>query len=323
MNWKNSCILGLALLLIVACGDDDEEIGEVIPPRLLSEVAVENDEEIRTFLSTHFYNYEEFANPPADFDYNIVINTISGDNASKTPLIDQVLERKVIVSSSEFLLDSEESVEHTYYYLEARKGEGVKPTAADSTFVNYEGSLLSGAVFDNIATGTWWDNASFQFPGLGSQRGFRGVGEGVTNTAGGITIIDNPNGTFDVEGFGVGMIIFPSGLGTFNGSRGAIPAYSPLIFKYQVLTTIQNTDHDNDGIPSVSEDFDKDGLFYNDNADVDSEVPNGRFPDYLDPDDDNDGILTIDEIELDADGNFVGFLDTDDDDIPDHLDSDS
>ncbi|AZQ58628.1 hypothetical protein EJ994_07355 [Maribacter sp. MJ134] len=323
MNWKNSYILGLALLLVIACRDDDEEIGELVPPRSLSEVAVENDEEIRAFLSTHFYNYEEFANPPANFDYNIVIDTISGDNASKTPLINQIIERKVTVFSSDFGLDAEEEVEHTYYYLEAREGEGFQPTTADSTFVNYEGVLLSGEVFDNVSTGTWWDNPSFQFPGLGSQRAFRGVGEGVTNTAGGNNIIDNPDGTFDVEGFGVGMIIFPSGLGTFNGARGAIPAYSPLIFKYQVLTTVQDTDHDNDGIPSLLEDFNKDGLFYNDNADAELEAINGRFPDYLDADDDNDGIPTIEEIELDDDGNFVGFLFSDDDDIPDHLDSDS
>ena len=40
-------------------------------------------------------------------------------------------------------------------------------------------------------------------------------------------------------------------------------------------------------------------------------------------DDDQDGIPTIEEIELDADGNFVGFLDTDGDGTPDHLDNDN
>ena len=47
------------------------------------------------------------------------------------------------------------------------------------------------------------------------------------------------------------------------------------------------------------------------------------FPNHNDTDDDQDGILTIDEIELDADGNFVGFKDSDGDGVHDHLDSDS
>ncbi|MFS4467571.1 FKBP-type peptidyl-prolyl cis-trans isomerase [Maribacter sp. 2210JD10-5] len=323
MKLKNSAVIAFLAILIISCKNDDEGPDiEVVPPRVLSEVAAEDDAEIREYLETHFYNYEEFASPPADFDFNIVIDTISGDNSSKIPLINQIIEKKVIVSSSEFLLEGEENVEHTYYYLEAKGGVGAKPTIADSTFVKYEGTLLNGDVFDNISTGVWWDNPSFQFPGPGNQRAFRGVGEGVTNTAGGNNIIDNPDGTFEVEGFGVGMIVFPSALGTFNGLRNPIPAYSPLIFKYQVLTSTENTDHDNDGIPSLFEDSDEDGLLYNDNADFESEPINGRFPNYLDADDDNDGIPTREEINLDENGNFLSFRFTNGGDVPDHLNSD-
>ena len=58
-----------------------------------------------------------------------------------------------------------------------------------------------------------------------------------------------------------------------------------------------------------------------DNTDADLEQI--FLPNHGDVDDDNDGILTIDEIELDADGNFVAFKDTDGDGISDHLDNDN
>ncbi|MGC1514515.1 MAG: hypothetical protein WA810_02980, partial [Maribacter sp.] len=69
-------------------------------------------------------------------------------------------------------------------------------------------------------------------------------------------------------------------------------------------------------VPSILEDLNGDGNLFNDNTDgVDG-------PNYLDADDDNDFIPTIDEINRDAEGNFVSFRDTDGDGIPDHLDND-
>ena len=83
-----------------------------------------------------------------------------------------------------------------------------------------------------------------------------------------------------------------------------------------------NTDFDGDGIPSILEDLNNDGDLNNDNTDDASEPANVFFPNHNDPDDDNDGILTRDEINLDANGNFVSFKDIDGDGIPDHLDND-
>ncbi len=318
---KKLKLFSLVILSITAfsCGDDDGILdGESAPLRSLTEVAAENDTEIREFLETHFYNYEDFIEPvDPTFDFKIKIDTISGDNSGKTPLINQVEEKKVKVSAFEFLVEGEEDIEHSYYFLSARQGTGGLPTIADSTFVRYQGSFLDGEVFDENSTGTWWDNPSFQFPNLGTMKAFRGVGEGVTNIASGSTIIDNPDGTFGVEGYGVGMIIIPSGLGTFNGVRRTIGAYSPLIFKIDVLWKILDTDHDNDGIPSIEEDLEPDGVLVNDNTDGD------LSPNYLDTDDDDDGISTRDEIS-DDDGNIIiPYPDCDNDGIPDYLDTDS
>ena len=66
---------------LFSCASDDDLDPILVPPRSLTEVESENDEEIRDFLQTHFYNYEEFENPPMDFDFKIVFDTIAGDNS--------------------------------------------------------------------------------------------------------------------------------------------------------------------------------------------------------------------------------------------------
>lgn len=313
-------VLSFALLLASCEGDDGLDF-EVVPPLLLADVIIEDEAEIVEYLQTHFYNYEEFANPPANFDFRIVLDTIAGDNADRTPLINQVESRTVTISSSDFLLDDEEEdIPHTYYILSAREGLGANPTFADSTFVRFQGQLLDGQIFDEVTTIAAFDLATFQQPGFGGTRAFRGVGEGIQQIRAGNEIIDNPDGTFEIPGSGIGMVIFPSGLGTFNGIRSPIPQYAPLIFTFEVLATT-NADHDGDGIPSFMEDVDGDGLVFNDNTDSGTETF-GIFPNYLDPDDDNDGISTSEEIIINADGTIT-FPDSDGDGTPDYLDNDT
>lgn len=336
MKRNQLIVLSLLVIGIWSCGNDDDGLldAESVPPRSLTEVEIENDAEIITFLQSHFYNYEEFENPLADFDFEIIVDSISGDNAGKIPLIEQVQSATVTISSSDFFLDSDETdIVHTYYFLVAREGVGESPTFADSTFVNFKGTLLDGTIFDAVQSeGTWFDIPSFNFAGDGSLRAFRGVGEVLSNFRPGGEIIDNPDGTFEVEDHGVGMVIFPSGLGSFNGFRGEIPQYSPLIFFIDMFVT-EEADHDNDGIPSFLEDIDGDGNVVNDREDE-----NG-FPNYLNPDDDGDGTLTIDEdlepdtdltVDRDQDGDPTNDIgdgnplndDTDGDGIPNYLDPD-
>ncbi|PIF00597.1 MAG: peptidylprolyl isomerase [Maribacter sp.] len=282
---KNSIIVLLVVFLAWSCKKDDDDGGNApvkVAIRPLDEVAAENDAEIRRYLETHFYNYTDFENPPSDFDFKIKLDTIDGENIDKTPLIEQVESKTVNVSSNEFLLDTDEKdIPHKYYYLVVREnGEGEKsfPTIADSTFLRYEGRLLDGKVFDAVnAGGTWFDLPTFQFPGKAGNRAFRGVGEGMVNFKPGGGIIEHDDGTYTVEDYGIGMIILPSGLGTFNGRRGIISPYSPLIFTIDLLVVIE-TDHDGDGIPSIDEDSNKDGILYNDDTDGDD------IPDYLDAD---------------------------------------
>ena len=322
MKMKNVLILVLCIATVWSCNNDDDEGNIIIvPPQSLTETAAEDDAKIREFLQTHFYNYEEFDSPPADFDYKIKLDTIAGDNANKKPLIDSVKVKEIKVSSDRFSgLDEEGDVIHKLYYLVPRQGAGENPTVADSTYVRYEGSLLNGDVFDGSSNQhpVWFDLASIQGSGA------RGFTEGASFIKAGGDIIINQDGTFAVEDYGVGLVIFPSGLGYYNNAQASIPSYSPLIFTIDVFA-VNDTDHDNDGILSINEDLNGDGYLYNDNTDEDTESSIGQgtlFPNFFDADDDGDGIGTIDEIDIDEEGN-VTFRDTDGDGINDHLDSDS
>lgn len=118
----------------------------------------------------------------------------------------------------------------------------------------------------------------------------------------------------------------PSGLAYFNNPPlgSGIDLYDPLIFQVGVGLYEENTDYDNDGIPSIMEDLNNDGVLSNDNTDLEQERTSGFsfLPNHLDTDDDQDGTPTRDEIIIDAEGN-ISFPDTDGDGTPDYLDRDN
>ncbi|WP_423998569.1 FKBP-type peptidyl-prolyl cis-trans isomerase [Maribacter sp. IgM3_T14_3] len=320
MKLKNAYLLIAGLLIISSCKNDDDAIGEVVPPRLLSEVTVEDDAEIIEFLKTHFYNKEDFDTPPEGFDFKIKFDTIAGVNSTQPSLFDSPnLITQTISVNSESLgrADDNETIDQKLYTLVVRQGVVAgKPTIGDNVILRYEGSFLDGSLFDA---------SSNQPIPLNLSGVVRGFGNGMKNFQTGNGPIENGDGTISYEGYGIGAIFMPSGLGYFDSSSasGSIPTYSPLIFKIDAFGYEVDTDFDEDGIPSILEDLNNDGNLNNDNTNEESEANSFIYvANYSDPDDDGDGILTIDEIELDAEGNFIGFLDTDGDGIPDHLDND-
>lgn len=305
-----------AFLMIWSCKKDDDTSIVVVPPKDQEEVKPIDDSSIKAYLNTHFYNYEEFQNPPADFDFRIQIDTIAGDNANKTSLLTMMKSKTVPVPANRFGTDAEGMVEQTYYYLIAREGIGKPITVADSAYVRYEGMLLNGKSFDaSLKTPIWFDLAGIQGSGA------RGFAEGASHLRTGGTPIVHEDGTFTVEDYGVGLVIFPSALGYYNDtSNSRIPSYSPLIFKIDLFAMSQ-TDHDRDGIPSFMEDLNGNGYLYDDNTDREQEIKNRlqQTANFLDSDDDGDGKLTKEEIVIDADGNIT-FPDTNGNGIPDYLD---
>ena len=306
------------ILLIISCNDDDDVTVEITPPRALAEVAAEEDVIIQEYLRTHFYNYEEFDSIPENFDFKIVIDTIAGENSDKIPLATSVVAETITVASSDLGIaeDIGGDVPVKYYTLVARQGEGVNPTVADSIFYKFEGRQLNNFLFDSNESFSWIYLPNF----------LRGFGIGISKLNAGGEIIENPDGTTSIENTGIGMIVFPSGLGYYNSPPfgSSISIYEPLIFKFELGLFVEDTDFDNDGIPSIMEDINGDGNVDNDNTDEDAFATGQPATNHLDSDDDNDGIETRDEIEFDEAGNLILPLpDTDGDSIPDYLDADT
>lgn len=291
----------LAMLLAVSlssCGSDDNNTAESVELRDFSEQSITDDALLVDYLSNHFYNYEDF--PRADDTVvTISIDTISGDNADKTPMIDQVQQLSVPITDANGVVTN-----HTLYYLVAQQGSELEknPSIVDSTYVSYRGELLTGTIFDQRNTPIWFDN-------IRVVSGFR---YGLQNFAPG-TFSQDADGTISFRDYGQGILFMPSGLGYYSSAQGLIPAYAPIVFTVSVYTS-NVADHDNDGVFSIDEDPDGDGNPLNDDTDGDG------TPNLLDFDDDGDGILTYLELDVDNDGVID---DTDNDGIPDYLDSDS
>lgn len=325
--------IGLAVLMAVAswsCGDDDGGIpGEQVPPRLLSEVALEDDAEILAFLRSHTFNYEDFQAASGSELPKIKFDTLAGESAGKTSIFDinsenipgmQLITETIAVASSDFGRDDGEEVNHTLYILMARQGAVTDsmPTIGDDAFLRYEGQLMNGTLFDASSA----QPVRFNLSGV-----VQGFGNGVKYFQKGIGPMENGDGTISYSDYGVGAIFIPSGLGYFLAPPPGIPPYAPLIFKIDLFDYTPDTDSDGDGIPSIQEDLNKDGNLNNDNTDVELEPFNARRPNYLDSDDDSDGIPTREEILIDGEikkdaNGLVIFPDTDGDGIPDHLDND-
>jgi hypothetical protein len=287
------------IALLSSCDSNNNPTQTAVELRDYAEQFAEDDALLVEYLTTHFYNYEDFVGAGEE-EITIVIDTIAGDNANKTPMINQVQQISVPVTDTEGV-----EIDHTLYYLIAKQGSRLedRPSIVDSVYLTYTGTLLDGTVFDRrISAPIWFDN-------IAVISGFR---HGLQFFAPG-TSIRSEDGIDTFLNKGQGIILMPSGIGYFGSSLGALPEYSPLVFNVGIITTKQN-DHDLDGVLSVNEDPDGDGNPFNDDTDNDGNA------NFSDADDDGDGILT--SLELDADGDGV-IDDSDGDGIPDYLDSDS
>ena len=322
MKLRNlSLVFILLVLSFISCNNDDDGTS-ITPPRDRGEVYAEDIVEIEEYLATHFYNYEDFDfdNPytnPANDTFEIVFDTIAGDNIDKIPLIDRSeLTFKIVTDS--------EGIEYKLYYLTVREGLGNEIHFTDVAHVVYQGSdITDGYVFDSSVN-------SVEFNLLNVVTGFsEGIQEFKTSTG----FVDNGDGTVSYQNHGIGAVFIPSGLGYFNQPLLGVSSYTPLIFKIKLMER-EIVDHDDDNVPSYMEDLDADKDIFNDDTDEDT------VPDFLDTDDDGDGTLTKYEdlepdsdllVDRDGDGDPTNDYgdgdptndDSDGDGIPNYLDADS
>ncbi|UAB84271.1 hypothetical protein INR75_19260 [Zunongwangia sp. SCSIO 43204] len=319
MRLNKYFLAGIALtgLIFTSCDDDDDGTVDPIELRDEQEQRTADDDSLVEYLQTHFYNYEEFENPAADFDYNIVFDTIAGENSDKV----SIWESPNFSTKTVTYQANETELDYNLYLLEVREGAGEQPHFSDSTYVRYKGELINAEVFDNsINSPVWFDLEGFvgiQSDGSLVRRGgvVEAFQQALIEFRGASNYSVNPDNTVEWSNdYGIGALFAPSGLGYFNGTSPGY-GYSPLIFTFHLLN-VNEADHDGDGIPSWMEDIDGDGSLFDDDSDGDG------LPDHSDTDDDGDGLPTRQEIIINADGSLT-FPDTNNNGTPNYLDADS
>lgn len=256
--FKVFCFLGLVVFFI-ACKSDDSI--DITPPKPYAEQKPIDDAAIEEFLTTHFVT--------VDADFNTTFEVIPS-GGTQTPIKNMSNLKSFVVNRND--------LDYTLYYLELNEGIGESPIKVDSAFVTYKGTLFDGTVFDTAEAPVWFDLQDV-IPGWGEIVPKFKTGES----------FENPNGTVTYQNYGAAVMFLPSSFAYYNSSIGVIPAYSPLIFNFKLIDQ-HHIDHDSDRIPSVYEYYASDGSILDTDGD--------DVPDYLDVDDDNDGILTKEEIKF-------------------------
>ncbi len=183
-------------------------------------------------------------------------------------------------------------ISYKIYFLRFRQGTGESPCNVDSVLTSYKGFLM-----DSEATQTVFDSQNLPQSFFQLDAVIRGWSEIFPLFKKGTTSV--VNGTNVYAGFGAGMMFVPSALAYYNQGRGSIPSYAPLAFSFK-LYSVDRQDQDGDGIPSYLEDLRgttigslPDGYITVEDDDTDGDLK----PDYGDFDDDNDNILTKNEIK--------------------------
>ncbi len=280
---------------VASCGPDDD-LG-TLPLRDYQEQYDKDIAQIEQYLKTHTITVID--NPGFVDDQDVIFTEVpEGDPTSLWA--DSRLESRMIADPSG--RPYYHSVSYKMYYLKLREGGGAagdkqSPCNVDAILTSYTGQYLF--TFNNTETATeelrTFEFESVPFPqsNLTLESVIKGWSEIFPQfKPGDITSV--PGEPIQFNDFGAGIMFIPSGLGYFNASQSAIPAYSPLIFTFK-LYDITRLDQDGDGIPSYLEDIDGDGYLRVLTADrVNPDDTDGDLaPDYLDLDDDGDNVLTI------------------------------
>lgn len=271
------------LVLLSSCKKDDDSPVQFVERDRTEQQAADSDS-LKAYLNSHYYNRAKFAEPGDHTISEIIISELKKDDSGNfLPMPDpdknQMLSEAVDIDNpkkTKYL-----DVDYEFYVLDLNKGGGEHPNFSDKVRVNYNGFLSNGTSFDGTIT-----PIEFDLVREVAVQGWREVLPEFKTAEG---FVENGDGTVTYSNYGLGVMFLPSGLAYYSEARGGFPAYSNMMFKFELLQS-EITDHDGDGIPSYMEDLNGDKNLYNDNTDGD------RDPNFLDPDDDGDGVLTINEM---------------------------
>ncbi len=290
MNFKKLTLIAFVFLsILTSCTDDDDNGGFIaIPPRDRAEQQIVDKDSLINYLETHYYNEATFLTPGTHSIEELVIQELPRDTDGSYLPLPNPDTNKILMDSD--LLETFETtyvgVNYEYYVLRLNTGAGDSPRFTDQVRVVYTGNLFNGVIFDSTPNPIDLPMTTDQ--GGGVIEGWKLVFPTFKSSA---SFMSNSNGTISYEDYGLGAMFLPSGLAYFEVSPSSlIPTYSNLIFKFELLQ-IEVLDHDNDGIPSYVEDLEDNKNIFDDDTDGDLR------PNYVDADDDGDGVLTLDELD--------------------------
>ena len=274
MNYKYSILFICLLILTVVSCEKDENTVAAVPPNDRGEQQVIDSISLKSYLSTHYYN-------------SVAVNSLANPRLEDL-VITELLDGETLPINTTLLIDDVEQhsttfleVDYKYYILKIKPGEGESPNFSDSVRVNYSGSLTNGSVFDSSTTPvvfdlvyviTGWSRVMPEFKTSGSY-------------------VSNPDGSVSFDGYGMGAMFLPSGLGYFSTSKTGIPSYSNLVFKFEIMQ-MEINDHDSDNIPSYME------VSESNEFDLLVDTDENKVFNFNDSDDDGDGTATSDEIQI-------------------------
>ena len=294
--FRSLCI-SLATLALIQCKPDDNTTSVEVRDR--QEVYNENHAEIETFLKTHKVTVS--GNNELSFTVVPEGSAESIWNQTEYPLADIMLKNDTRTNYTTTGVIND-PVEYKVYYLVINQGGGETAKTYDNHYTSYTGYSLDGTIFDKNNTGFW---SSFPNQGNGTYSelisGYRQLTTLIKTAE---SINQNSDGSYTAVNPGRIVAFLPSGLGYFDTYTTNLGKYKPSIFDITFLTR-NEIDHDGDGILTKYEDVDGDGNVWNDDTDGDGK------PNFLDVDDDADGILTRTEITYqgqDENGNTVNLI---------------
>lgn len=265
--------------MLVSC-DDQNNFGLVNPFEDVDYEALaksENDS-ILKFLNTHYY--DENTDLVKSIDNGQASMFSNTNNLKIVDVTQNEIDYKL------YVYITEEGIPDFRDNSNPNLGRKESPTKMDSIFVNREGVLLINNSIDvdpfDQADQTWWSLIStFNFinaapsPIIGWVEAFPYLksGQNITN-----------NGPIRYQNTGKAYILMPSGLAypsiNYVPGQPIDPLFDQIIvFKVELLDIVENTDHDNDGTPTINEDADGDQDPTNDFSDT----SNPTLPDYLNP----------------------------------------
>ena len=269
----NLFILSLMILSFISCRNDDDGGVIVVPEADRDEQQVIDDGLLVDYMAEHYYNSGDFVGSVNPSIQDLVITKLEEGEA--VPADHTLLSAAVETHTTVF-----EDTDYKYYILRLNQGGGGEnPHFSDNVRLNFSGNTLEGDVFDSTVNPIVLDLTGL-VPGWS-----RVIPQFSTSES----FVENSDGTVDYFNSGVGVMFIPSGLGFWSTSAPGVGVYENLVFEFETYQ-FQVNDHDSDGIPSYAEDLD-------DNIELAGDDTDGNIlANFLDPDDDGDGVFTIDEL---------------------------